>query len=237
MRRLKDKMNNQRESLMETKLDNYKPLREIVFESMRAAIIKGDLEPGKRLMEVQLAEQMGVSRTPVREAIRQLELEGLVVMVPRKGAYVAGLSKKDIIEVLEIRVVLEGLAADLAAKRATEEEIKRLSRVLEKFTEYAEKKDIQGLIDQDVAFHDVIYGATRNEKLLQLISGLREQVQRFRVMYISQFDHAAELVKEHTEIVQAISHRDGEKARKLAEGHISNLEYYMIKEMDEDIEE
>ncbi|MCR1899492.1 GntR family transcriptional regulator [Irregularibacter muris] len=230
-------MNNQKESLMETKLDNYKPLREIVFQSMREAIVKGDLEPGKRLMEVQLAEQMGVSRTPVREAIRQLELEGLVVMVPRKGAYVAGLSMKDVIEVLEIRAVLEGLAADLAAKRATDEEITRLSQVLEKFTEYAEKKDVQGLIDQDVAFHDVIYGAARNERLLQLISGLREQVQRFRVMYISQFDHAMDLVKEHKKIVQAISTRNGEQARKLAQGHISNAEYYMTKEIDENVEE
>lgn len=97
--------------LIPVSLDNYKPLREIVFEALREAIINGTLEPGERLMEIQLAEEMGVSRTPVREAIRKLELEGFVVMVPRKGAYVAGLSMKDIADVFEIRTALESLAA------------------------------------------------------------------------------------------------------------------------------
>ena len=92
-------------------LDDYKPLREVVFENIRKAIIEGVLKPGERLMEIQLSEQLGVSRTPVREAIRMLELEGLVVMLPRKGAYVANISKKDLMDILEVRVGLEGLAA------------------------------------------------------------------------------------------------------------------------------
>lgn len=91
--------------LLPIKLDKYKPLREIVFETLREAIIQGRLRPGQRMMEIQLAEEMGVSRTPVREAIRKLELEGFVVMVPRKGAYVAGISVKDIVDVFEVRAV------------------------------------------------------------------------------------------------------------------------------------
>jgi DNA-binding transcriptional regulator YhcF (GntR family) len=100
--------------------NDYKPLREVIFNSIREAIILGELKPGERLMEVQLAEKLGVSRTPIREAIRKLELEGLVVMIPRKGAYVADLTKKDIIDVLEVRAALDGLATQLAAERITD---------------------------------------------------------------------------------------------------------------------
>ena len=114
------------DNLTKINLDNYKPLRDVVFENLREAILEGKLEPGQRLMEVQLAEQLGVSRTPVREAIRKLELEGLVVMLPRKGAYVADVSLKDIIDVLDIRSPVEGLAAYLAADRITEEGVVRL---------------------------------------------------------------------------------------------------------------
>ena len=100
----------------------------MVFETLRDAIITQVLKPGERLMEIQLADEMGVSRTPVREAIRKLELEGLVVMVPRKGAYVAGVSMKDIHEVYEVRSALEMLAVTLAAERITEEELDALER-------------------------------------------------------------------------------------------------------------
>lgn len=129
------------DNLTKINLDNYKPLRDVVFENLREAILEGKLEPGQRLMEVQLAEQLGVSRTPVREAIRKLELEGLVVMLPRKGAYVADVSLKDIIDVLEIRSTLEGLAAYLAADRITEEGVERLKAIAEDFKQSIERKD------------------------------------------------------------------------------------------------
>lgn len=226
---------------MEIDMSSYRPLREIVFETLKEAILKGEIEPGTRMMEVQLAERLGVSRTPVREAIRQLELEGLVMMVPRKGAYVAGLSTKDCMEVLEIRAVLEGLAAQLAAKRADDHEIKQLLDISKKFSDYAAKKDIQGLIDEDEAFHDTIYTASRNDRLIQLISSLREQVQRFRVAYISQFKRASDLVKEHQQILEAITKRNSVRAKTLSEGHITNLKDTMnrvLKEyMDEDGQE
>ena len=103
------------------KLDSYQPLREVVFETLRDAIRKGILKPGERLMEIHLAEQLGVSRTPVREAIRKLELEGYVIMMPRRGTYVSNLSIKDINEVFEIRTSLDSLASGLAAERITDE--------------------------------------------------------------------------------------------------------------------
>ena len=106
-----------REKLSPIRLEGYQPLRDMVFDVLMNAIMQGQLSPGERLLEVQLADEMGVSRTPVREAIRRLELEGFVVMVPRKGAYVAGLSIDDVESVYEIRTALETLAVRLAAQR------------------------------------------------------------------------------------------------------------------------
>ena len=110
----------------EVNMDEYLPLRDVVFKTLRQAILKGELEPGERLMEMQLAEQLGVSRTPIREAIRKLELEGLVLMIPRRGAEVAKISEKNLRDVLEVRRSLEELAIDLACQRIQEEELETL---------------------------------------------------------------------------------------------------------------
>lgn len=212
----------------ELKLDNYKPLREVVFESVRGAIISGVLKPGERLMEVQLAEKLGVSRTPIREAIRKLELEGLVIMMPRKGAYVADLSLKDITDVLEIRAALEGLASGLAALRITDEEIEELELTALQFHKAIEADDFENIVLKDIEFHDRIFKATRNEKLLQITNNLREQVQRFRLMYINKSNKSKDLSKEHYEIAEAISKRNIDMAERLAKKHIENAEKYIL---------
>ncbi|SHH32680.1 GntR family transcriptional regulator [Tepidibacter thalassicus] len=211
------------------KLENYKPLREIVFEYLREAILKGKLEPGQRLMEVQLAEQLGVSRTPVREAIRKLELEGLVVMLPRKGAYVADVSLKDIIEVLEIRGALEGLAASVAAERMTEEDLEKLELISYEFKKSLENKDIEMMVQKDIELHDIIFNSTNNQKLIQINNSLREQVYRFRVTYISDYDTSKNLVKEHEDIIEAIYNRDSKLAMERAMAHIENAENFIIE--------
>lgn len=213
---------------LELKLDNYKPLREIVFESVRGAIISGVLKPGERLMEVQLAEKLGVSRTPIREAIRKLELEGLVIMMPRKGAYVADLSLKDITDVLEIRAALEGMAAGLAALRITDEEIEELELTALQFHQALEADDFDMIVQKDIEFHDRIFRATRNDKLLQITNNLREQVQRFRIMYINKSNKSKDLAKEHYEIAEAISKRNIDMAEKIAKKHIENAEKYIL---------
>mgnify|MGYP000954294396 CR=1 FL=1 len=215
--------------LSKVNLNDYKPLREVIFNTLRDAIIVGELKPGERLMEVQLAEKMGVSRTPVREAIRKLELEGLVNMVPRKGAHVADLSVKDIMDVLEVRASLDGLATFLAAQRITEDELKELKRVQEQFTNYVGKDNLQGSIKKDVEFHDIIYRSSRNEKLIQIANNLREQVQRFRVIYLKDYSSTKELIKEHADIYEAILARDPETAQKVAQRHIKNQEETIIK--------
>lgn len=218
------------------RLDNYKPLREIVFQALREAIISGELKPGERLMEVQLAEEMGVSRTPVREAIRKLELEGLVVMVPRKGAYVAGLSMKDAADVFEVRQSLEGLAAALAAERITDEEIEALERILLEINDAAEKNDLNLIIQKDAEFHNILFKASRNDKLVQIINKLKEQIDRFRIQSFENPGRLKKLVEEHKKIVEAISERNVEKAKKLAEEHIEKVENNVMnilrKQMD-----
>ncbi len=215
--------------LSKVNLNDYKPLREVIFDTLREAIIVGELKPGERLMEVQLAEKMGVSRTPVREAIRKLELEGLVEMLPRKGAHVADLSVKDIMDVLEVRATLDGLASMLSATRITDEELKELKHVQSQFINYVEKDNLQGSIKKDVEFHDIIYRSSRNDKLIQIASNLREQVQRFRVIYIKDFSSTKELVKEHAEILDCILRKDPEAAQKCAQTHIVKQEEAIIK--------
>ncbi|NPV26903.1 MAG: GntR family transcriptional regulator [Firmicutes bacterium] len=215
--------------LIPVKLDNYKPLREIVFESLREAIISGILKPGERLMEVQLAEEMGVSRTPVREAIRKLELEGFVVMIPRKGAYVAGISMKDVVDVFEIRAALEALAAGLAAERITEEEMEQMERNLVRKAEAIEANDLDTLVETDVEFHDLIYRASRNERLMTIINNLREQIHRFRTVSLSNPGRMRESLEEHKKLAEAISDRNISQAQALAQEHIENAENSMIE--------
>lgn len=218
--------------MFEIKLDQYKPLREVVFETIRNAIISGSLKPGERLMEVQMAERLGVSRTPIREAIRKLELEGLVIMLPRKGAFVADLSVKDLTEVLEIRAALEGLAAGLAVARIDEKEIEELEEISMKFHKAVEGNNLEELVYWDIQFHEAIFRASGNERLIQLNNNLREQVQRFREMYLKEANRPKETLKEHYDLVEAISSRDISKAEKLARKHIETTENAILKMME-----
>jgi DNA-binding GntR family transcriptional regulator len=216
------------QKLLPVKLVNYKPLRDIVFETLREAIIEGVLNPGERLMEVQLAEEMGVSRTPVREAIRKLELEGFVVMLARKGAYVADISTKDIADVFEIRAGLESLACQLAAERITDEELDELQVLLVKVVDNAEQGDVEAFIEADTEFHDVLYRASRNERLVQIISNLREQIQRFRSTTLASPGRLKVALEEHKKIVDAIYERNIVLAGQLAQEHIENAENRML---------
>lgn len=210
-----------------------KPLREIVFETIRNAIINGELKPGQRLMEVQLAEQLGVSRTPVRESIRKLELEGLVKMIPRKGAYVTPMSIEDLRDMMEIRRALENLSAELAAKNATDEDIQKLHESNEGFEASALNNDEQGIISYDIAFHETIYRATGNERLCNMINSLREQMQRVRVEYVHRISDKRPLIGQHKMIIEYIEQHDPEKAAEAASKHIREAESDMIEELSE----
>ncbi|MDD6221894.1 MAG: GntR family transcriptional regulator, partial [Lachnospiraceae bacterium] len=160
--------------------NDYLPLRDVVFQTLRQSILTGQMEPGERLMEVQLAEELGVSRTPVREAIRMLELEGLVVMIPRRGAQVAAITEQDLRDVLEVRATLERLAVRLACERFTEEGYRNLEKANREFAHLArlKNKSVVDITNADVHFHDVIYQATGNRRLIQIVQNLQEQMYR-----------------------------------------------------------
>ncbi len=213
--------------------NEYLPLRDVVFKTLREAILKGNLAPGERLMEIQLANQLGVSRTPIREAIRKLELEGLVIMIPRRGAEVARITEKDLRDVLEVRASLEELAIGLACERITDEEIGELRRALENFREVLRKGDVTKIAESDVDFHDIIFSATQNARLIQIVNNLREQMYRYRLEYLKDYTTHDRLYKEHQQITDAVSDRDKERARKLIVEHIYHQELTVIKNIQE----
>ena len=203
-------------------MNEYLPLRDVVFNTLRQAILRGELKPGERLMEIQLANKLGVSRTPIREAIRKLELEGLVLMIPRKGAEVAEITEKSLRDVLEVRRALEELAVQLVCEKITEEEIEELKAAAREFENVLKDGDITKIAEADVRFHDVIYMATDNQKLIQLLNNLREQMYRFRVEYLKREEVRPQLLAEHEEIIATIERREKDTATKVVCEHIDN---------------
>ena len=215
-------------------INEYLPLRDVVFYTLRQAILKGELEPGERLMEMQLAEQLGVSRTPIREAIRKLELEGLVLMIPRRGAIVAKITEKDLRDVLEVRSSLERLSTELACERMHDDTIAELRQAQEAFKEALAQNDITLQAQRDVEFHDVIYKATGNIRLIQMLNNLREQMYRYRLEYLKHDLAHQTLIEEHEAIIEALSKRDRETATKIIVRHVYNQELTVMKKIQND---
>lgn len=204
------------------KMDEYLPLRDVVFNTLREAILRGELKPGERLMEIQLANKLGVSRTPIREAIRKLELEGLVLMIPRKGAEVAQITEKSLRDVLEVRRALENLAVQLACLMMSPQTLADLKAAARAFEEILGGEDVTAVAEADVAFHDVIYMATDNQRLISLLNNLREQMYRYRVEYLKKKECHKQLLWEHQEIIRAIEAGEIDVATKITEQHIDN---------------
>lgn len=180
-------------------------------------------------MEIQLAQKLGVSRTPIREAIRKLELEGLVIMIPRKGAEVAHITEKDMRDVLEVRCTLEELAMTLACKNVTDEYLEELRTANKVFEAAIVSKDIVSIVDADVSFHDVIYAMTDNARLIQIINKLREQMYRYRLEYIKDARNHSILINEHNDIIAKLSDRDIEAAKSVMRQHINNQEKGIVR--------
>jgi len=203
-------------------MDAYLPLRDVVFNTLREAILKGELKPGERLMELQLAAKLGVSRTPIREAIRMLEQEGLAVTIPRRGAEVARMTEKDMQDVLQVREALDELAASIACELITEEEMAQLKQAAEDFEAATATKDVKRIADTDMIFHDIIYRATRNPKLVNILNNLREQMYRYRVEYLKDEQNYPVLLKEHSEILAGFLERNKDMVTDSMRKHVEN---------------
>lgn len=203
-------------------MDAYLPLRDVVFNTLREAILKGELKPGERLMELQLAAKLGVSRTPIREAIRMLEQEGLAVTIPRRGAEVAKMTEKDMNDVLQVREALDELAASIACELITAEELAELEEAGMEFEAALRTKEIKRIAEMDMAFHDIIYHATRNPKLVNILNNLREQMYRYRVEYLKDEKNYPVLLKEHQEILSGFKEKNKELVTDSMRKHVSN---------------
>ena len=209
---------------LQVTMDEFLPLRDVVFNTLRQAILTGELKPGERLMEIHLANKLGVSRTPIREAIRKLELEGLVTMIPRRGAEVAQITEKSMNDVLEVRRALDALCVELACDRISQEELQHLKKACDTFEEAVKTKDVKQIAQADVALHDIIVEATGNQRLIQLVNNLSEQMYRYRVEYLKNNEVYEQLLEEHEFLIQAVIKHDKAQAKDIICRHIDNQE-------------
>ena len=213
---------------LKLRFDEYIPLRDIVFKTLREAIITGALQPGERLMEIKLSNELGVSRTPVREAIRKLELEGLVIMTARKGAEVAPINEKDLREVLEIRKSLESLAGQLACRNIGKDEIRKLKDINAQISKAIKAGDVEAIAASDVEFHETIYATTGNARLITMLHQLKEHIYRYRYEYIKDMKNKDSITEEHAKIIAGLTEKNSKQLRKEIEHHIEVQEKYIL---------
>jgi Transcriptional regulators len=201
--------------------DNYS-LRGRVFNKIREDILSGVYHENEELKENTIGLELGVSRTPVREALRQLELEGLVTMIPNKGAYVTGITSKDIHDIYMIRSYLEGLCAKWACDHITEAQIEALDEILYLSDFHAKRNHHEQMVELDNKFHELIYEASGSKILYHVLSDFHHYVERIRKITLAMPSRATKSNQEHAAILDAIKKRDGELAEALAHEHIQN---------------
>ncbi len=225
--------------MLDFQLKVQKPLKELVYLELKHKILTGEILSQTRLMEINLSEKMNVSRTPIREAIKRLAEDGLVKVEPRRGAYVANISIKDMIDVFEVREDLEGFVAQLAAQRikdAEREELRKISRECELAMKTEDKESI---IELDEKFHNFIVACCANETLSQLVRYVQDLSLRFRYLYYDDFTLYESTINQHNKIMTAIVEGDSETARREADSHVKELKkfvYDLGKKMDIPIE-
>lgn len=204
-------------------------LRGRVFHKLREDILNGKYKENDELREVAIGEELGVSRTPVREAFRQLELEGLIQIVPNKGAYVTGITRKDVKDIYMIRSLLEGLCARWATENITDEQMAEMEEniFLSKF--HAEKGHYDQLAELDNRFHEILYEACNSKMLEHPLRDFHQYVLRVRKKTLSNVNRGRKSNEEHEQIMEAIKAKDGDRAEALANAHMINAYNNMVK--------
>ncbi len=196
-------------------IERHQTLREKILETIREAILKGDLKPGEKVAEPELAERFGISRTPIREAFRQLESEGFLTVIPRKGAVVADLSERDIQEYYAVKSILEGYAAELAAQNLTDKELAKLETINDRLKALASDGDVKSFYRVHHEFHDTFLKAANNSKLYELIKQLGMKFSRLRMASLSVDGRMEISVAEHEKLLAAFRSHDGKAAEAL----------------------
>lgn len=208
--------------------DNSSSLRIRVFNAIEDAILNGEYKEGESLNELKLSSELGVSRTPVREALMQLELEGLVNNIPNKGAVVVGVSEKDIEDVYAIRMSIEGLAAKLCAEKITDDELKALEKIVDLQEFYLIKNNTEQIWKLDGDFHKIIYESSRSRPLRYMLSNFHNYIKSARDISIQTAGRAEKTVAEHKAILEAIRSKNGPLAESLTAEHIRNAKNNLI---------
>lgn len=207
-------------NLEEQKIREHPLLREWVADAVRDMIAKGKLKPGEHICETRLASELGISRTPLREAIRLLETEGFLHVVPRRGAVVRDISIKDVTEIYEIKAALEGLSARLAARHFNKKDIERLKEINNELAKLAEKNDVNRFFKMHNQFHDYFLRASGNERLYQMNCSLIEQIHRLRLLSFTLEGRFEEAVAQHEKIIKAFEKMDAELAERLVSENV-----------------
>lgn len=208
-------------SIWEMGIYEQSSLRSQVFNKIQDDIINGRYEPGDSLVETKLAEELGVSRTPVREAIRQLELEGLVTYIPNKGVYVTGITEQDIEDIYTIRSLVEGLAVRWAIERIEAHQLKELEETVGLMEYYTDKGDMEQVTKLDTRFHDIIYDACKSKVLKNTLKNLLRYIKKARLSSLKVPKRAHQALKEHGQILEAFKNHEPEKGERLMIRHIS----------------
>lgn len=209
--------------------EGQKTLRESIYDELKNQILRGAIPPGTRLMEVDLSKRMGASRTPIREAIRMLAEDNLVVVEPNKGATVSKVAVRDLLEILEIRECLDGETAYHAAHRITPELKEELREAMNNYNLAAEQKNKSHMVIWDTEFHRIMVDATENKVMVKIAHEMRELVLRFRYLYYGDFKRSVHVGMEHKAIFDAIDRGDAEEARRVAQLHVRNIKETIVK--------
>ena len=202
-----------------------------VFEQLKEMIFNGEFPPGERIIESEVADSIGISRTPVREALHKLEAERFIIHLPKGGYVVKGMSLSEIKEIFDIRVILESFAGFLAAKRCNDKEILPLEKKLEEFEKYLIKNDLKELTRVNTEFHELLYALSRSPRLVKMIHNLRDDIYSLRKIILNSVDMAHLSNKDHREIIKAIKKKEAKKTENLVRDHVLRGKEFVINEI------
>ena len=219
------------------RLKRHQTLREQIVSSLRDSIIKGELNPGQKLTEPELAEKLGISRTPIREAFRQLESEGFLTVIPRRGAVVSRITKKEIDDFYDLKSLLEGYAARIAAEKITEKGVEKLRKINEQLLVLAEKDDVDAFFSKNDEFHNTFISYCGNEKLLEFHKHLVQRFMRFRLGALSVPGRLMASVQQHRNIIKALAEKQGVLAEKLVLEHALLSGVELAERVEQDVAE
>ena len=216
--------------LSKLKLKNYELLNHKTYRVLKQAIIRGDLKPNSKLILTEIAKSLGISNTPIREAINKLSSEGFINIIPNKGIRIVKINIDDMREILEIRAFLDGLIAKLAAKKITDKGIVNMMKIINKMEYIVKEDDRLTYNDLDIKFHDFLLNITENNKLKEIYNNLIVRAYRFRIRTLKIPDRMGKSLKEHKEIALKIKERNPDEANRVSQEHIESI----LRSIEED---